>query len=165
MATTYEPIATASIGTGGASFTSIPNTYTDLRLVVVAAGDGGTTQLRINLNNDSNFIYSFTTLSGNGSTASSARATDNSRWSTGLEELPGSSTGFGLTILDLFSYAGSTNKTALWEASGDRNGSGLVVRQVCIYNSTSAINRIDILATSRNYASGSTATLYGILKA
>jgi hypothetical protein len=36
MATTYEPIATTTLGTAAAfiTFSSIPATYTDLRLVV-----------------------------------------------------------------------------------------------------------------------------------
>ena len=47
MATTYEAIATVTVGSGGAAsidFTSIPQTYTDLQLLVCARdNDGGVT--------------------------------------------------------------------------------------------------------------------------
>jgi hypothetical protein len=47
MATTYEKIATTTLGTAAATFTfsSIPATYTDLRLVVVMQVDTGNTCL------------------------------------------------------------------------------------------------------------------------
>lgn len=160
---TYEPIATTTLASASfpITFSSIPSTYTDLKLVLCGAGDGGTLTVRYTLNNDSSFIYSYTNLYGDGTTATSARASANSRWESGILDLPQSTTGFGLFILDLFNYAGSTNKTCLVTQSGDRNGAGNVLRQVGLYQSSSAINRID-LSANRNYAIGTTATLYGI---
>ena len=71
MPATYEPIATTTLGSAVNSFTfsSIPNTYTDLVLVVVVptAASSGTFGLRFNSDTASN--YSHTTLSGNGSSA------------------------------------------------------------------------------------------------
>lgn len=164
MPATYQRIATTAVAAGGASFTSIPQTYTDLRLVFIGAGDGGTLPVRITVNNDTNFIYSQITVMGDGSTTSSYTSSGFSRWVTSDFDFPGSPN-FGLVTLDIFGYRGSTFKTALWETSGDRNGSGLAIRQVCLYRSTSPITSLEIIGTSRNYASGSTARLYGILRA
>jgi hypothetical protein len=74
MAPTYEPIATTTLGTAAASitFSSIPATYTDLRLVVVAKAVSAST-LDVRFNNDSGTNYSKTEISGDGSSAVSFR--------------------------------------------------------------------------------------------
>ena len=68
-----------------------------------------------------------------------------------------------MNTLDVFSYAGSTNKTTLVTQSDDENGSGVVLRMAHLWRSTSAINEISLLVFSSTIAAGSTATLYGIL--
>jgi hypothetical protein len=48
MATTYEAIATVEVGSGGAAtiaFTSIPGTYTDLKLVASTRDTNGTSTM------------------------------------------------------------------------------------------------------------------------
>jgi hypothetical protein len=71
-----------------------------------------------------------------------------------------------LQTVDIFSYAGSTNKTALVTSQSDQNGSGAVERSCGLWRNTAAITRIDIFPNSaNNFATGTTATLYGILKA
>jgi hypothetical protein len=67
--------------------------------------------------------------------------------------------------MDFFSYAGSTNKTVLIEISQDYNGSGVVQRSVALFRDTAAITRLDLTAVGTTFAIGTTATLYGILKA
>jgi hypothetical protein len=67
--------------------------------------------------------------------------------------------------LDLFSYAGSTFKTALITQSNDRNGSGSVEQTVALYRSTTAISRIDLNSGAPYFNTGTIATIYGILKA
>jgi hypothetical protein len=68
--------------------------------------------------------------------------------------------------IDIFSYAGSTFKTCLITRSSDQNGSGEVMREVSLWRNTAAITTILFrLSTSGNYATGTTATIYGILKA
>ena len=66
---------------------------------------------------------------------------------------------------DVFSYAGSTNKTTLIINASDDNGSGRIVNTVGLYRSATAISRIDLTTSTGNFATGTTATLYGILKA
>jgi hypothetical protein len=70
-----------------------------------------------------------------------------------------------LITADLFSYAGSTFKTVLATNSQDYNGSGNVGRTVALWRSTSAISTILLYTNAGNFNAGTTATLYGILKA
>jgi hypothetical protein len=166
MPATYEPIATTTLGSAATTitFSSIPSTYTDLRLVFVGTNDSTNILLGIRFNNDSGLNYSITPLSGSGTSASSTRRTSRSSIEP-LFEGDMSSTNPIMATMDLFSYTGSTNKTCLTSGSTDYNGSGYVTRTVGLWRNTSAVNRIDIYVASGNLDTGSTATLYGILKA
>jgi hypothetical protein len=70
-----------------------------------------------------------------------------------------------MTRTNIFSYAGSTNKTCLIESSEDKNGSGSTVRTVGLWRDTSAITSIEVLMSSSTFATGTIATLYGIKNA
>jgi hypothetical protein len=166
MATTYEKIATTTLGAGAASisFTSIPGTYTDLRLVLVGTSPGNYPSIRYN--NDSASNYSMTQIYGTGSSAASNRNTSQTEWYPNINAM--SSTVPTMIEVDVFSYAGSTFKTGLATSSFDFNGSGSTVRSVGLYRSTTAITRLDIFAlygSPQEFNTGTTATLYGILKA
>ena len=159
MPATFEPIATTTLGSAASSiaFTSIPSTYTDLRVVLVGTADSSTAYIRFN--DDSGSNYSSTKISGNGSTASSARNT--SQTVLRFEDIDTSIP--TLHTLDVFSYAGSTNKTSLATEANDINGAGTTIYRVNLWRSTSAITKINLLFLSgTGFASGATATLYGI---
>jgi hypothetical protein len=160
---TEVAIATTTLGTNSAiNFTSIPGTYTDLRLVLNGFWtSGGPSDLMIRFNSDSATNYSYTRLRGNGSAASSNRYTSVSQIEL-IETL--SSTNPGLSTFDIFSYAGSTFKTVLGNGNCDMNGSGNVVNIVGLWRSTSAITAIELKSTNNDLlGTGTTATLYGIL--
>jgi hypothetical protein len=166
MPATYEPIATTTLGTAASTitFSSIPATYTDLRLVFIGypTSDDG---LAFQVNGLSTTIYSGTAISGSGTTASSTRVTDQTY---GYLTLFGSASATIPTLytLDVMSYAGSTNKTVLSTASTDKNGSGTAERIVHLCRTTSALTSITLLSQNAyNLKAGSTATLYGIKKA
>lgn len=164
MPATYEPIATTTLSSAASTitFNSIGSTYTDLRLVLVGKGAGAETTLKINFNNDTNTLYSNTILWGDGSSAQSSRDTGQSSVNA-YHSIASSSQNISFATIDVFSYAGSTNKTCLVTGSKDNNGSGQVSRTVGLYRSTSAITRIDLsIAFSNQFASGTTATLFGI---
>jgi hypothetical protein len=159
---TYEPIATASVsGTTTTTFSSISSSFTDLIVVCQAKYDSGVGTLQMRLNGDTSTIYSRTLLIGDGSTATSSRSgTLQSFNLTGGAAL--STTEFQFVKVHLMSYAGSTNKTALAEHSGDLNGSGRVGRYVFLWASTAAINSITLFTNGGNFSTGTTFTLYGI---
>lgn len=166
MPATYEAISTTTLGSAASTitFSSIPGTYTDLRLVIVPTVASGTGYLLMRFNSNSATNYSLTEMYGTGSSVFSAR-------STSQTEINLTGNGLGVTTtphlytVDIFSYAGSTNKTCLITASEDENGSGYVIRQIGLWRQTSAITSISFTSSGSNYASGTTATLYGILKA
>jgi succinyl-CoA synthetase beta subunit len=161
MATTYEPIATTTL-TGTSSsivFSSIPATYTDLRLII---GSVYGSNPRIRFNSDSATNYSATNIYGDGSTAASYPQVNLDAFNIYAF---GPGAGVAAYFMDIFSYAGSTYKTSLVVGSEDKNGAGGAVnRQVNLWRSTSAINNINIFSTT-NFTAGTTITLYGILKA
>jgi hypothetical protein len=164
---TEVAIATTTLSSTATSitFSSIPSTYTDLRLVVVGVASSGVAMC-LRFNSDSGSNYSQTYLYGDGSTAASGRNTSLTR--VNLTQV----TNFGqnalpqLVTADIFSYASSTYKTFLNTEAADQNGGGFAstVSQVSLWRSTSAIDNIYLYNDgSGNYAAGTTATLYGIL--
>lgn len=162
MPVTYEPIATTTLASAASTitFSSISSGYTDLRLVLMGTATAALTP-RIRLNGDTATNYSNTFLYGDGTSALSARTT-NSTFFNVTYNTSWSSTIPAMVTTDIFSYAGSTNKTALTTASVDQNGSGSVERIVSLWRSTAAITSITILSSASTFAAGTTATLYGI---
>ena len=164
MASTYEPIATTTLGSAASSitFSSIPSTYTDFRVVLVAKGTVSGNDINMTFNSSATG-YSRTYLQGNGTTAASGRQTSTTRILVNRNGT--SSTNFNLFEIDVFSYAGSTYKTCLVAGSEDENGSGITSRIVGLWSNTSAITSLALAVGADNFAVGTTATLYGIKSA
>lgn len=161
MPATYEPIATTTLGSTQPTiiFSSIPSTYTDLKLVFVGssvAGNGPTIRLNGVTSNLYSYTYMYASASVGNNDTSSIATYNSTGWSTSSP---------GLVIIDLFNYTGSPDKTILVSTSIDKNGSGEVGRTVGLFRSSSAISSITLFLGSGNFPAGSTATLYGIKKA
>lgn len=169
MPATYEPIATTVLAseTSSITFSSITASYTDLRLVFIGVRAAATNSAPIvRFNSDSATNYSLQAMWGTGSLASSYQETS----STGIPlvyfDALVSATFPKLGTLDILSYRGSTFKTSLNNETSNRGGSGRAVRAIGTWRSTAAITSITITDTSaRAMGVGTTATLYGILKA
>lgn len=158
---TEVAIATQTLSSAASTitFSSIPSTYTDLRLVFTGVSASGNS-IYLRLNGDTGSNYSFTELYGTGGSAFSSRSSNTiviGFGSTGFTTTP------QLLTADIFSYAGSTNKTVLTTAAQDNNGSGGVSANVGLWRNTAAITSVSILQIVGNIAASSTATLYGIL--
>jgi len=165
MPATYEPIATTTLGSAATNidFSSIPATYTDLRLVILVntASASGSSAIRINLDSGTN--YSRTELTGTGASANSSRTTSQSQIQ--FAEANRDTVQPSMQIWDFFSYAGSTNKTVLAQSFSDYNGSGFVEILVGLWRNTAAITSIRCTSNGGTYGIGTTATLYGIKNA
>jgi hypothetical protein len=109
---------------------------------------------------DTGSNYSWTRIRGDGSSATSGRATNQVSWS-----LPASGTdnvGSTLGELHIQNYSNTTTfKTSLGKQSATD-----VIRYVNLWRSTSAINRIKVYSyTGSAWTASSTFTLYGIAAA
>lgn len=165
MPATYEPIASTTLGSAQSSisFASIPNTYTDLRLIVVRASGVATGYAYMQFNNTNTSTYSCTYFFSNGSGVGSGRTTTTNS-TTGYIAGPFPASYPAFIQLDVFNYTGSTNKTTLVTSDYDGNGSGETFRSVVMWGSTAVVNRIDVFtnAGTNSWPTGTTATLYGI---
>jgi len=163
MAITYEPIATQTLVTAAASvtFSSIPSTYTDLVIVTnfaMSANDRYAHYVQVNGDTGSN--YSRTILYGTGSSAGSARQSNNTSmyfgtWSTDMD-----TTDRAATNIFFNNYSNTTTfKTAIgrYSIASVEVGAG-----VGMWRNTAAITSINLATSGDNYIVGSTFTLYGI---
>jgi hypothetical protein len=159
---TYDPIATTTLGSGAntITFSSIPSTYTDLKLVLVAIPSAAD-PYDIIFNGDTGTNYSYTRLFGDGASASSSTTTSVAYIRNNQSAYISTGVPFMISI-DIFSYAGSTYKTMLSSLSSDLNGSGAVQRLAGLWRSTAAITSLTIGDSFNVMSVGTRATLYGI---
>lgn len=163
-AVTYEPIKTytTTAATSSYTFTSIPTTYTDLVVVIGGTGDSNG-YLYIQVGNgsvDTGSNYSRTYMSGNGSSASSARSTNEVGFF--MDAGNGSSSTPSDTVFSIMNYSNTTTyKTMLlraysYLAPGPYAG-------VYLWRGTSAIDTLKINASSgTSIQTGTVISLYGI---
>jgi len=168
MAATYTPIAsvTLSATTASITFSSIPQTYTDLVLIVFAKSTGTYANFIYRVNSDSGSNYSQTRVSGNGTTATSGRVS-NATYFNPVQVAGISDTGFGLYTTHFMNYSNTTtNKTFLHRTSIQNANAGDGVELLSgLWRNTAAISTIFLDPDGGDFASGTTANLYGILGA
>ena len=154
---TYSQIASTTLGSAQASYTfsSIPSTYTNLRLVA-QLGSSTLDNASIRFNSDTATNYSRTWIEGNGSSAVSNR-------NTNLNLYPIAYSGNDLnniSFTDIMNYSNTTTYKTQIQRWGNTS---YVVASVGLWRSTAAINSITILnQNGYNLIAGSTFTLYGI---
>ena len=159
------PIGHASAINGNViSFTSIPNTYKDLLVVINAVASSTYTGSRIwpRINGDTGSNYSYTTLKGDGTSPSSFRGANNgSFWA--LDDFFGNQNP-GSMIMHFFNYADTARfKHGLIRTAGDANGSGVVHLHAITWRQTAAISDIGLLvAGGSSQAAHYKASIYGI---
>lgn len=171
MAKTYTPIATTTLTStqNGVTFSSIPQTYTDLVVVVTGRSDstsGGTDGVELQFNGDTGTNYSFTQIYSDGSAAYSSRASNNG--SIALGNIPTSSTttslSYHLVTGHIMNYANTTTyKTAL--GRGGPSGSYNIFR-AGVWRNTAAITSVTVMIPGGiSFLADTTLTIYGIQKA
>jgi hypothetical protein len=163
MPSTYEPIATNTLGSAVSTyqFTSIPSTYTDLVVVMQPALSVSNNAIYLDFNNDTATNYSFTVLSGNGSAVTTSRGSSAGLGSVANDLLyPSSTLGNTTIIMNIQNYANTTtNKTYLVRGNQADSGSQELIG---LWRNTAAINAIKFYSAGSNFSIGSTFTLYGI---
>ena len=160
---TYTQIASTTLGSAAASvtFSSIAGTYTDLVLIMMPIKDNANSPY-LRFNGDTASNYSQTYLEGNGTTAVSARGSNQSFGYINLNATPEVN---GNIIVNIMNYANTTTfKTYLARTNQAGTATDTVVG---LWRATPAAISTILIASSNggNYLAGSTFNLYGITSA
>ena len=158
MPSTYEPIASSTLGSTASTvtFSSIPSTYTDLILIVSATVSSGLCNVTMTFG-DTSSLYSRTNLIGNGSTAVSNRQSGEAL--TYICTVANTAQSAG--IAQIMNYSNTTTNKSYFLR--DTYAAGAVIQRVGLWRNTAAISTI-VLGNDggTTFAVGSTFTLYGI---
>lgn len=170
MPSTFQKIATVTVGSGGAAsidFTSVPATYTDLviklssRIGSSADRDG----VLLTFNNTGSgysfrriFAYDSNSVAADSGSSQSYTQIGNTTANNATSNT------FGSHEIYIPNYAGTFNKSIITEATAENNSasSWVVTLGGTLWSNTAAINRVTLTPLSSTFVQNSTATLYGI---
>ena len=145
------------------SFSSIPNTFTDLYITFSVRQSGSGVNQTLLEFNGSTSNFSFRLLEGTGSSAGSGNNTLN--YGGLVQGSASTSNTFASNSLYIPNYAGSTAKSWSVDAVTENNATQAFQHLVAgLWNNTAAINSVTIKPFSGNFEIASSATLYGITK-
>jgi hypothetical protein len=157
MPSTYTPIATQTLTTGTATitFSSIPQTYTDLVLIITGNSAVGTAAF-MRFNGDSGNNYSATFFQGDGTSVGSYRETNaTANWAGSFYN----TTTPSLARHNIMNYSNtSTFKSSLSRVD---YAIGFTAPATQLWRNTAAITSI-ALSVGSSFSTGSIFTLYGI---
>lgn len=166
---TYEPIATYTVTSNQQTitFTSIPSTYTDLRVVCSLKNSGPATGLDgyMRINSDSASNYSTIALYGQGTAAYCSRSSNQTycMWPVDSE------TNFNIFRFEINNYANTSKyKTVLLRSDQTNYGAFFTA---FLWRSNAAINALSFTSADATggtvdyFVPGSTITIYGITAA
>ena len=160
---TYTPIASQTLTSAATSvtFNGLPQNYTDIVLVASFSSAVADNDVRCTVNGDTGSNYSYVRMSGNGTNATSGKAT-----TTYIPSyfVIGTSTNPQIIIWNMMNYSNSTTyKTILSRISAaDKELSAAVA----LWQNTAPITSVTFTNAGNNspaqFASGSVFSLYGI---
>lgn len=155
---TYTPLANLTLSSSASSvtFSSIPATYRDLRIVIAGTTSAGVnTVLRFNSDSGNNYTGVLMYGTGSGSGTSGTFGAGSFAYFGALW------TGQGNNTVDIMDYSATDkHKTLISRYNSAANEVGAMASR---WASTSAVNSITILtASAATYASGTTFAIYGI---
>lgn len=156
-------------GTGTVTFSSIPGTYRDLRVVIrgrgtQAAGETGVTMI---FNGDTGANYNRQTMNADFTTLSATSSAGSNSVPVGNLAAGSSPSDRSSSIeLRIYDYRGTTFQKQVQGLAGSSDadtagGQALGVRSAT-WRSTAAITQIDISLAAGNYVAGTVVSLYGI---
>jgi hypothetical protein len=164
MAVTYKLIQTLSV-TGGAGqaaidFTSIPQTYTDLKLVLSSRNTTAENAVNVSFNGTTS-TYTATILFGNGASPASnspaARTILYSNFSADTASV------FANAEVYISGYTSSNQKSFFSETAQENNATtSYQIFLAGLWNGTDAITQLTLTSNSGNLAQFTSASLYGI---
>lgn len=164
---TYSTInkITITSATPSVTFTSIPQNFTDLEIIVTGTYDTADATFGLQFNSDTTGSYYDVDAYGNGSSHGSYRRNGETYMQAGWYPYPSAQATPGISKINIFSYANTNiNKTVL-EKCGLGGGGGVYMR-AGTWVKTEAITSITVvMSDNANFGAGTTLTLNGIQSA
>jgi hypothetical protein len=163
MAKTYEPIFTTTIATSDVTtevvFSSIPQTYTDLRIVANTI----TYPIQYKINNDSGANYDTEWLASSGLAAATSSDFGGSTvycyYYAPLQDTNNPS----LVISDILNYTNTSNHKTILSTNGAISSAGGSTGLTCsVWKNTNAVTQLNIKTATTYFTAGSVVTLFGI---
>ena len=162
MANTYKLITSTTVGSGGSAsvtLSNIPQTYSDLRILVSARTSSSGNYFTI-LPNGSSANGSNKRIYGNGSTIASYSGSEIFSY-VGFASQNGNT--FGNAEIYIPKYTGSNNKAFSIEAISEHNDTNAEASLIAgLWSSSSAITSIQFTPSTGTFIQNSTFHLYGI---
>jgi hypothetical protein len=153
----YIALATTTLGSAASSvtFSSIPATYKDLVVVINARSNSVVATIGLRFNSDSGNNYTYVSMTGNGSSASSSTNTQNAALiGYTLSSSP------WLCSAQVMDYSATNkHKTVLSRDDNAGEKSAAVANR---WANTNAINSVGVIAATSSFATGTTISLYGV---
>lgn len=171
MADTFELISTTTVGTAAYSVTvsSIPQTYTDLAIVISARSDYGvgSHEMQFAINSVTTGYTNRMVYTNNGTSTASASASNAFyTWAGAVVGSSGTSNTFSNCIGYLPNYSSSTiSKSMYSDATAENNATASILwLNAGINTTTAAITSLTFYCWQSfiNFVPGTTFTLYGI---
>ena len=163
---TYRLISSLTVGSSGAvsmDFIAIPQTYTDLEILVSGRTTGSGNGINITFNGNG-ADYTNAAMQGNGSSVSSYGTYNRN---AGMFAYSGdTANNFGSTKIYIPNYTRSINKAYSAEGLSENNSATAYMNMVNgLWSNTSAISSITLVPMDGTLIQNSTAYLYGISNA
>ena len=163
MPATYEPIATNTLSSPAVTltFSSIPQTYTDL-ILVCNLGQVAPANVALQFNGDTGANYDSMIAYASGTGAPASGNYDNLSFAYGLNgagQLPSTIVASGW--FEIFSYSSTAVRKTLLTRYAN-NALAEITNFSSTWRNTAAINAIRVFSYSGDFLAGSSFTLYGI---
>jgi hypothetical protein len=175
MANTYKALSTVTVGAGGASsieFTNIPQTYTDLKIVLSVrsdrAGVESTGFILSAYNNSAARNLTRRWLLGTGTSVGSSTASAvNTVQVASINAATSTANTFANYEMYIPNYASNVNSkpTAITSVYENNSATGLQFQTAVASNDNEPINSIKMTVVGGNFVQYSTATVYGVFNA
>lgn len=165
-------LSSTTLGSAGTfDVSSIPGTYNDLILVLIARGTnaGAQDNARFIFNNDTGANYYWERMQAEATTLNTTEQIGTAFFQ--VQSLPAAgatANHFGIIEMRIFGYASTTwKKICQWESHWSRSlstGDQRIERGGALWNSTAALNRVTIQCqNTANFVTGSQLRIYGRL--
>lgn len=145
--------------TSSVTFSGIPQTYTDLILIVNSTTSVSDRSMRMQFNGDTNTNYSYTNMVGYSGGAISQRLSNYASLAWGSSS---DTSGSNTYTVNIQNYSNSTTYKNILSRGNTPGSNSSVDAHVGTWRNTTAITSFSVYPSSGNFNAGSTFDLYGI---